>query len=89
MTEEKKHGGLPVAGYKPQNQTAVDAVNINKRLEEVVLRRLDELVAGINTGQSPLEVDKCWLAIGRTHIEQGFMAVNRAIFKPARVDIGE
>ncbi len=30
-------------------------------------------------------VDKRWLAIGRTAIEQGFMAVNRSIFKPGRV----
>ena len=30
---------------------------------------------------------KRWLAIGRTHIEQGFMAINRAIFRPDRVEI--
>lgn len=26
-----------------------------------------------------------WLSVGRTHIEQGFMAVNRAVFQPGRV----
>jgi hypothetical protein len=72
------HQGLPVAGYKPQNAAAVDAVNQNKRLEENVLRVLDALAANPDT-------DKRWLAIGRTSIEQGFMAVNRAIFKPERV----
>jgi hypothetical protein len=68
----------PVAGYQDQAQSAVDLVNRNKILEERVLRVLDELQAS--------GVDGRWLAIGRTHIEQGFMAVNRAIFKPARID---
>lgn len=69
---------LPVAGYKPQDASTVALVNVNKRHEEVVLRVLDDLAA------LP-DVDKRWLAIGRTAIEQGFMAANRAIFKPGRV----
>lgn len=72
------HAGLPVEGYKPQAQTAVDMVNENKRIEELVLRNLD-LLAGVPG------IDGRWLAIGRTHIEQGFMSVNRAIFRPGRV----
>lgn len=76
--------GLPVSGYRPQQRAAVDAVNLNKELEERVLRRIDELrltdcFAGRQGG------DPRWLAIARTHIEQGFMAMNRAIFKPGRV----
>jgi hypothetical protein len=74
------HAGLPVEGYRPQGDGAVALVNANKRAEEQVLRLLDAL------GEQP-EVDKRWLAIGRSQIEQGFMAVNRAIFKPARVEI--
>ena len=77
MTTEKTHEGLPVAGYRPQDGTAVHKVNINKEAEERVLRILDDLAA------DP-EVDKRWLAIGRTQIEQGFMAVNRAVFQPGR-----
>jgi hypothetical protein len=69
--------GLQVAGYVPQPPSAVGAVNRNKAAEERVLRILDELKSDPN-------VDGRWLAIGRTHIEQGFMAVNRAIFKPER-----
>ena len=53
-------------------------VNANKLLEEQVLREFDAPAA------MP-DVDKRWLAVGRTHIEQGFMAVNRAIFQPSRV----
>lgn len=79
---EPKHGGLPVAGYKPQNCEALELVNRNKFAEERILRILDEL-ATIEA------VDKRWLAIGRTQIEDGFMAVNRAIFKPGRVRLPE
>jgi hypothetical protein len=79
MSEYK---GLPVAGYKPQSELAVGLVNSNKNVEEAVLRVFDRLAA------SPL-VDQRWLAIGRTHIEQGFMAANRAIFQPGRVVLSE
>lgn len=75
-----KHEGLPVSGYKPQSDAAVTLVNANKAVEEGVLRLLDGLV-------EIADVDKRWLAIGRTAIEQGFMAVNRAIFKPGRVEL--
>ncbi len=70
--------GLPVKGYQPQTDARVALVNTNKEAEEAVLRILDKLKA------MP-EVDQRWLAIGRTHIEQGFMAVNPAVFQPARV----
>lgn len=75
-----EHQGLPVEGYRPQTDTAVELVNTNKKMEEAVLLVLDKLAA------DP-DVDKRWLAIGRTHIEQGFMAINRSIFKPARVKL--
>ncbi|MBA4222224.1 MAG: cyclic nucleotide-binding protein [Methylobacterium sp.] len=76
-----QHSGLPVQGYRPQSGEAVALVNLNKQLEEQVLRALDLLAA------NP-EIDVRWLAIGRTSIEQGFMAVNRAVFKPARLGQG-
>lgn len=76
---DPKHEGLPVAGYRAQNGEAVELVNRNKLAEERILRILDEL-ATIEA------VDKRWLAIGRSQIELGFMAANRAIFKPGRVD---
>lgn len=74
------HEGLPVHGYNPQPNANVMAVNHNKELEETLLRVLD----GMKTNP---DIDGRWLAIGRTHLEQGFMAVNRAIFKPGRVKL--
>lgn len=75
MTE---HTGLPVAGYRPQNDDKVALVNRNKEIEERVLRVLDDLKGAPG-------VDPRWLATGRTDIEKGFMAVNRAVFQPPRL----
>ena len=72
--------GLPVLGYQDQNATTVELVNRNKQLEEVVLRAIDEI-------GSRDETDKRWAAIARTNIEQGFMALNRSIFKPGRISL--
>lgn len=73
---------LPIAGYTSQSDNAVTIVNANKQAEERVLRLLDELA-------STSGVDPRWLAVGRTHIEQGFMATNRAVFRPTRVRLPE
>jgi hypothetical protein len=74
MTE---HAPMPVAGYTTQSEANVALVNQAKRLEEQVLRHLDRVA------DHP-ETDKRWAAIARTQIEQGFMAANRAVFKPRR-----
>ncbi len=82
MTTKTKHDGLPVAGYTAQPTSNVELVNTNKHAEERVLRLVDGLAASPDT-------DKRWLAIGRTHVEQAFMAINRAIFKPSRIVLPE
>lgn len=74
------HEGLPVRGYAPQSNANVMAVNHNKELEEIILRVLD----GMKTNEN---IDQLWLSIGRMHLEQGFMAINRAIFKPGRAKL--
>lgn len=80
MTETK---GLPVAGYKPtQPAEAIEAVNVNKHIEEMILRDMDRLKEG---GEGMPSVDQRWLAIARTKIEEAFMAYNRAIFQPGRI----
>lgn len=76
----EKIAGLPVPGYKPQSADAVAAVTQAKMMEERVLRMLDQLAAVPG-------VDPRWFAIGRTEIEKGLMAINRAVFKPGRVTL--
>lgn len=78
-----EHEGLPVSGYRPQSEENVALVNNFKQTEERILRTLDELAKEGET------IDKRWLAIGRTGIEQAFMAINRAVFQPGRVKLPE
>lgn len=74
--------GLDVKGYKPtQPQWAMNAVNGFKELEERVLRGIEALDGA--------DVDGRFMAIGRTQVQQGFMAINRAIFQPQRVSLPE
>ena len=73
------HTPMPVKGYSPQSQDNVDLVNANKVIEERVLRQLDFV------GEFS-DIDQRWLAIARTHIEQGFMALNRSVFRPSRIE---
>ena len=73
----------PVSGYTDQPDTNVDIVNMNKQIEELVLQMIDGLGGDVGS----MNVDKRWLAIARTNIEQGFMALNRAVFCPQRVPL--
>ena len=77
---EAQHRALPVHGYTTQSQGKIDVVNHNKQIEETILRLLDKM-------KTNPDIDQRWLAIGRTSIEQGFMAINRAVFQPQRVKL--
>lgn len=77
-----KHDGLPVPGYVAQTDERIDLVAFNKQLEERMLRQIDAL-------RADPEVDKRWLAIGTTQLEQAFMAINRAVFRPERATLPE
>lgn len=72
----KKVDGPAITGYRTQEAVRVALVNANKAAEENILRQLDAL--------QKTDVDLRWLAIARTNIELGFMALNRAILRPAR-----
>ena len=80
MTE---HQPLPVAGYTAQSGDKVAQVNVNKEFEERLLRRCEALIS-----PDPNDGNR-WVAIAKTHFEEGFMALNRAIFQPKRVALPE
>ena len=96
FTVEDVHGdnvqkGLPVAGYTPtQNAEAIKLVNENKHVEENLLRLIDALTNSQTLEGEMFLADARWLAIAKTDLEKGFMALNRAIFKPQRItgDLG-
>lgn len=98
------HKGLPVAGYQPQSDEKVALVNEFKQDEERLLRKLDEAVKATNSetrteshghyGDHDYEVqvptyDPRWVNIARTHFQEGFMALNRAVFQPQRISLPE
>lgn len=75
------HDPLPVAGYTDQDAARVQLVNANKLSEEYLLRSIDVMQSDGSA------FDSRWLAIARTGLEQAFMALNRAIFRPGRVKL--
>ena len=68
----------PIAGYKPLSEDKIALVNQMKHYEEMLLRHLDLL-------DSSEDLDPRWYAVGRRHIEQGFMELNRSIMQPGRI----
>ena len=80
---EVAHKPLPVSGYTSQQQAAIELVNFHKRMAEIVLRHLDKLQ---NSGEMFNQRD---VSISRTHVENAFMRMNRAVFKPQRIALPE
>lgn len=71
-----------IRGDHSPTSTAIKLVNDNKYIEESVLRMVDMLMRRA-------DVDLRWLAVARTHLEQGFMALNRALLRPERIVLPE
>ena len=75
MSSQTVYAPPPVQGYEPLSQAQVDLINIVKRAEQTVL----QIVRDLN---DDADIDPRWLAIGKTHLETGFMAVCRSIARP-------
>lgn len=85
------HKGLPVAGYKPQSAENVALVNEFKAFEERLLRKLDRMAEDEEYAklQNGSHFDMRFVAIARTHFQEGFMSLNRAVFQPSRIALPE
>ncbi len=83
MTDDLKPG-LPVSGYRPQSDANIALVNEFKADEERLLRKIDALYGALS-----IHYDQRWLSIARTHFQEGFMALNRAVFQPQRIKLPE
>ncbi len=71
MENQHKH----IKGYRDLTQEEVDLMNEGKVLAEQVgayVSKLESLVA----------TDKRWVSIGKTHLQQGFMAAIRGVAQP-------
>lgn len=64
-----------IKGYRNLTQAELDLMNEGKDLAVQCGAFIDKL-------QGAVDSDKRWVAIGRTHLQEGFMAAIRAIAKP-------
>ena len=64
-----------IKGYRDLEQWEIDDMNEVKSLGEQVGNFIDSL-------ETRAEIDKRWLAIGKTDLQKGFMAIVRSIAKP-------
>lgn len=70
MTEQ------PIKGYRNLTQQELEVINaIKDKAGEVEL-----LVEGLRSGH--VDADGRWVSIGQTQLQQGFMALVRAVAKP-------
>ncbi len=92
MTDIENPAGK-VAGYTAQPDAKVALVNRFKEMEERLLREVDAITvkpgpAGFGLDLTPPN-DQRWIAVARTHFQEGFMALNRAVFQPQRIKLPE
>lgn len=77
-----------ITGYRDLSQDEIDLMNeIKAKAEEVgaLVHKLDMIGAEVRKDGKPDEPflpDYRWISIGRTHLQQGFMALVRSIAKP-------
>jgi hypothetical protein len=80
MDNQHKH----ITGYRDLSQAEIDLMNEGKALAEQVgewITRVSSI--GIENGRdTQIKIDHRWLSIGKTQLQQGFMAAIRAIAKP-------
>ena len=73
MSMENQH--RKITGYGELNQSEIDAMNEIKAKG----KELGELVEKL---QASWDVDQRWVSIGATELQQGLMALTRAVAKP-------
>jgi hypothetical protein len=66
-----------VTGYRAQTEEKVEAVNQSKELERTIAGFWHSIRADTHLAADPRQ-----MAMARTHFEDAFMHLNRAIFQP-------
>lgn len=64
-----------ITGYRELTQVEVDKMNAIKEIGTALEKTIDAL--RVHPG-----VDHRWVSIGETHLQQGLMALTRAVAKP-------
>lgn len=64
-----------ISGYRDLDQSEIDMMNKAKEMASLV----GEVVTALQTHEA---IDQRWLAIAKTDLQKGFMALVRSIAKP-------
>ena len=64
-----------IKGYKELDEVQISAMNVAKEMAASVGSLIDAMSSNPN-------VDQRWLAIAKTDLQKGFMAMTRSIAKP-------
>lgn len=70
-----------IKGYRELSQAEIDLMNEIKA-QGVALEALIEKLLTPGPGYEHLKADPRWVAIGRTHLQEGLMALTRSVAKP-------
>jgi hypothetical protein len=65
-----------ISGYRELNQEEIDTMNQIKKFGPMLEELLGSMVIACP------DLDKRWLAIGKTHLQEGLMALTRSVAKP-------
>lgn len=76
--ENHKHTITAPAGYRQLNDAELAAMELKQDLGFSIKLALEH----ISSPEVAAELDPRWLAIARTHFQEGLMALGRAITKP-------
>jgi hypothetical protein len=63
-----------IIGYRDLTQSEIDAMNFIKDMGETTREMIRDL--------RETDIDQRWLSIGETHLQQGIMALVRAVAQP-------
>jgi hypothetical protein len=66
---------VPIVGYRQLSVHEIEAINFIKYMGIEIGKMCDKV-------DQMHDIDKRWLAIGKTNLQQGLMAITRAIAKP-------
>lgn len=72
-------GTSPITGYRALSQDEIDLMNEGKQLGILIEGYIAKVEA---TNGLTASIDMRWLSIGRTQLQQGLMALLRAIARP-------
>ena len=71
MKDQHEH----IKGYRDLSQEEIDAMNLIKEIAE----KVGDLVSDL---QNRSGLDQRWVAVGKTELQQGFMALVRGVAQP-------